>query len=329
LTLTAAPESLPDDVAARWPLVLPHEERLRRIAARRLGCKDEVDDVVQEAMLRAVTFERLDPAYVGQFLTTVTVRLCADVQRDRVRQLRVGVRDALRTVDPADPTDTLLDLAEARWLYDECLKLSPREFAVVFARANGMSVKEAALTLGVGTKSAEAALTKARHRMRRAAQSASVAVLGLLRRARYAGTPAAVAAGVTVVTVAGVVGGIVLSSDPPRPQAAAPVAGGLVRDGAAPVAAVPAADPVGTVRQVVRTVAPPVVVPPKPPAVVTPPDKPEVETPPLGDPNLAGTREGVRVEQQYEEESFEESVQRCVQEILSVDPFSPLCDPEE
>lgn len=312
----------PEELAARWVLVLPHRERLRKIAARRLSCREEAEDVVQEAMLRAVTFERLDAAYVGQFLSTVTVRLCADVQRDRARQLRVGVRDALRTVPAGDPHDALLDRAEARWLYDECLKLPSRESAVMLARARGLSVRETASTLGVGTKSAEAAFTKARHRMRRAAQSASIAVAGVLRRVRGAGPQAAVAASVTAVTVGGVVGVLVHPGGTPARPPAPPM------QVAAPQRPVAAAAP-----RVAKPAAPPV-----PPVVTTvvkeahrvaaPPPKPYVETPPIGHPDHVATQGGVKVREHREDETFEETVERCIGEILTVDPEHPLCDPE-
>lgn len=316
-----------EELNARWALVLPHRERLRRIAARRLACRDEVDDVVQEAMLRAVTFERLDPAYAGQFLSTVTVRLCADVQRDRARQLRVGVRDALRTVEPGDPHDTLLDQAEAQWLYGECLKLPPRESAVMLARASGMSVKETASCLGVGTKSAEAALTKARHRMRRVAQSAGLGgLLGVFRRLRYAGPSAAVAATVTAVTVGGVIGGTILNG-PSRPSPAP--ADRVVVAAAAPrvttprTAVPPPKQVVDGAAATVRQAAP---ADPKPPP--KPPSGTTIETRPIGDPNVVGTREGVKLETEREDETFEETLTRCVSEILTVDPEHPVCDPE-
>lgn len=318
------------DLAARWALVLPHRERLRRIAVRRLGSRDEAQDVVQEAMLRAVTFERLDADYVGQFLSTVTVRLCADVQRDRSRQLRVGVKDAIRTVPAGDPHDAFLDRAEARWLYGECLKLPARESAVMLARAQGMSVRETATTLGVGMKSAEAAFTKARHRMRRAAQSAGVTVLGVLRRIRYAGAPAAVAASVTAVTVGGVVG-VLTHADPP---ASAPTRQASAHS---PHAAQQAAPPKGTSTATATTRA----VPPLPDVRRTaanvvrdaPPPSggstaPRIETAPVGDPQYVGTREGIRAEESREEETFEESLQRCIGEILTPDPQHPLCDPQ-
>jgi hypothetical protein len=38
--------------------------------------------------------------------------------------------------------------------------------------------------------------------------------------------------------------------------------------------------------------------------------------------------EGVRAEKQHEEESFEQTLQRCLQEALTVDPEHPVCDPE-
>jgi RNA polymerase sigma-70 factor (ECF subfamily) len=336
VTAEAAPEvpfavAPRDDLDARWALVLPHRERLRRIAARRLSCRDEVDDVVQEAMLRAVTFERLDPAYAGQFLSTVTVRLCADVQRERARQLRVGVRDALRTVEPGDPHDTLLDTAEARWLYGECLKLPPRESAVMLARASGMSVKETASTLGVGTKSAEAALTKARHRMRRVAQSAGVTVLGVLRRAKWTVTPGAAAVAVTAVTVGGVVSGVAMldrQERRPAPVAAAPAV--AAREAAAPAfVRVPKADPAGIAEAVVRkvraAVPPDAVKPPKPPK----PGTTYAETPPVGDPEVAGTKEGATVTETHEDETIVESLSDCLTRGPSIDPSHFLCDDSE
>jgi hypothetical protein len=232
-------------------------------------------------------------------------------------------------VPAGDPHDALLDRAEARWLYGECLKLPARESAVMLARAQGMSVRETATTLGVGMKSAEAAFTKARHRMRRAAQSAGVTVLGVLRRVRYAGAPAAVAASVTVVTVGGVVGVLTFpEKHVPVATASRPAAGTrtplatAAPPVTAPASATRAVPPPPDVR---RTAAALVRDAPPPPAHET---APRVETAPIGDPQYVGTRDGIRAEETREEESFEETVQRCVGEILTPDPQHPLCDPD-
>jgi len=311
-------------LARRWALVLPHSDRLRRIARRRLGSADEADDVVQEALLRAVTFPGLDEAYVGQFLTTVTVRLCADVQRDRTRQLRVGVRDAIRTVAPHDPHDTLLDHAEARWLYDRMAELPQRESAVVLARARGLSVREAATHLGLGVKSAEAALTKARHRMRRMAHSASLTGLALLRRFKDVATPAAVATGLTVAAVGG--GAALLGGHRAHPHvtSALPAPSGLVVE-AAPLAGDatgPARAP-RTARPSDRPVAhgTPAVTRPKPQG------DPTITAPPVGDPHRVGTAP-IKVEERHPEESFQESLADCVSHgIVNIaPPHVGVCD---
>jgi hypothetical protein len=167
--------------------------------------------------------------------------------------------------------------------------------------------------------------------MRRAAQSAGVAVLGVLRRIRYASPPAAVAASVTAATIGGaiVIGGDPLSM-PPASGAVPAMAGTGTR--IAPLVTIPDADPVGmatgTVRSTrtattVRTVAAPDR--PKPPK---PPKPGDIATPPIGDPRgPVHTREGVTVEDEHE--SFEESLERCIAEALTIDPQHPVCDPEK
>lgn len=332
-----APAADPDRPAAitdaptlsrRWALVLPHSDRLRRIARRRLASADEADDVVQEALLRAVTFPGLDEAYVAQFLTSVTVRLCADVQRDRVRQLRVGVRDAIRTVAPGDPHDALLDRAEARWLYDRVTELPQRESAIVLARASGLSVREAATHLGLGVKSAEAALTKARHRMRRMAHSASLTGLALFRRFKDVATPAAVATGLTVAAVGGgaaLIGG--RHAVHPHVTSALPASSGLAAaqdDRAVPGAANAAPRAPRTAPTNARPVARATHAVPRP----KPHGDPIVTTPPVGDPDTVGTKEGVTVEERHPEQSFQESLADCVSHgIVNIaPPHVGVCD---
>lgn len=307
-----------EELDRRWKIVLPHADRLRRIAARRLASADEADDVVQEAMLRAVTFEQLDAGYAGQFLTSVTVRLCADVHRDRERQLRVGVRDAARAVAHADPHEDVLDTAEARWLYAECLKLPCRERAVVLARASGLSVREAAGTLGVGVKSAEAALTKARHRMRLVVQAAGGLLVAFFAKARRLSAPAMVSTSMSVLFVGGVL------------HAVAPNDGNAVR---VHEAQLPQVTQVAVDRSAeaatVHTAAPTR-------KVTNGSGRDDSQAPdqsssgsqqhviakqgPVGDPDVAGTRQPIVIERSRDGETFQETVERCVQDGLSLDP---------
>jgi RNA polymerase sigma factor (sigma-70 family) len=313
-----SPDLTPDELNARWAVVLPHAERLRRIAARRLASADEADDVVQEAMLRAVTFPQLNAEYAGQFLTSVTVRLCADVHRDRDRQLRVGVRDAVRAVPYTDPHEALLDDAEARWLYGECLKLPGRERAVMLARARGLSVREAAGTLGVGVKSAEAALTKARHRMRRLVHTAGTLVVILVGKARRAGTPMLVTTSMSVL----VVGGAAVQATRPLRIARlhaheAPLAALNTPDRGAPSLASVVRRPAvaATTTRAARATAPRT-------GTVTSHPGP-IHTDPIGDPKVIGTKKGFDSHTQHENEGPVEAVQQCVQH-LSLDPSKQL-----
>ena len=303
-----------DELTRRWELVLPHAERLRRIAIRRLASPDEADDVVQEAMLRAVTFEQLDADYAGQFLTAVTVRLCADVHRDRDRQLRVGVRDAVRAVPHCDPHDELLDTAEARWLYDECLKLPRRERAVVFARARGMSVRDAAVTLGVGVKSAEAALTKARHRMRRVVQAAGAVIFAFLGRMRRVGTPALVTTSMSVLFVGGVM------------QSALPNAAAPLHAHEAPLRKVVgvAVDRPETTASAVRAAT---VRPAAGPADPEPQQQPPARTGPVhtrpnqtNDPAMAGNNRGFSVDRSGKDLTTLQDLTKCLQAGVAVAP---------
>jgi RNA polymerase sigma-70 factor (ECF subfamily) len=309
-----------EELDRRWKIVLPHAERLRRIAARRLASPDEADDVVQEAMLRAVTFEQLDEGYAGQFLTSVTVRLCADMHRERDRQLRVGVRDAARVVAHTDPHEDVLDTAEARWLYRECLKLPGRERAVVLARARGLSVREAAGTLGVGVKSAEAALTKARHRMRRLVQAAGAVLVTFLAKARRFSTPAMVSTSMSVLFVGGVM------------HAIAPHDGAPIRVQEAPlqrvteVAVDQSAETTRTNAAVARVAAP---------AGPDDSDEPDqqrssgsqdviVRQGPVGDPDVVGTHGPIIIDKSHEEESLAQTAERCLRSI-SLDPAQLVC----
>jgi RNA polymerase sigma factor (sigma-70 family) len=321
-SVPAVADLTPEELAARWAVVLPHAERLRRIAARRLASADEADDVVQEAMLRAVTFPQLNADYAGQFLTSVTVRLCADVHRDRDRQLRVGVRDAVRAVPYTDPHEALLDDAEARWLYGECLKLPGRERAVVLARASGLSVREAAGTLGVGVKSAEAALTKARHRMRRLVHAAGALVVILVGKARRVSAPMLVTTSMSVL----VVGSAVHSSQLPRlerlhaheaPLVALDVEAGQPANRTAVVRR-PAGAPTSSSHTTAAVT---------PPRSVTPDRSRALPAAPIPETGVNGKGKGMTPYKQHEDEGPVEAIDQCVKH-LNLDPSKQLiCGP--
>jgi RNA polymerase sigma factor (sigma-70 family) len=153
-------------VNGHWDLVLPHRERLLRIARRRLSTVEDAEDCVQEALIRAACATSLDVARVGQFLTSVLVRLCVDHARAAYAAQRLLVR-AVHAHGDASPEEAICDHAEARWIEEHAFeRLTRRERDVLRVRADGFSTREAARRLNITDKAAEAAFTRARGRIR-------------------------------------------------------------------------------------------------------------------------------------------------------------------
>lgn len=148
----------------RWELLVPHRQRLVRIARRRVTSLQDAEDCVHEALLRAAAFRTLDEARVGQFLTTTVLRLCVDVHRARARAERAVARSDHSTSEPA-PDERVCDHAEGVWLMGKVHTLNGRERQVLLARAAGMSTREAAADLSISVKAAEGAFTRGRARL--------------------------------------------------------------------------------------------------------------------------------------------------------------------
>ena len=156
-------------MSENWDLVLPHRERLLRIARRRLPSLEDAEDCVQEALIRAACAAGLDVARVGQYLTSVLLRLCVDHMRARAAGQRARGR-LFREYREAPPEEDICDHAEAGWIRAHVVdRLTAREREVLWARADGLSTREAAQRLNISGKAAEAALTRARTRIRLAA----------------------------------------------------------------------------------------------------------------------------------------------------------------
>ena len=147
-----------------WPALLSHRERLRRLVRRRLGHTDEVDDCVQEVLIRAATFADLDESRLGKLLTSIALRLCVDNYRSRVRQWQLISRSVVEHA--TGPEEAVCEQAMGSWLLRQVGELSRREQDVIMARAQGMSTAQAAVSLGISHKSAESAYTRARARLR-------------------------------------------------------------------------------------------------------------------------------------------------------------------
>ncbi|MDQ1712858.1 MAG: hypothetical protein QOE45_2308 [Frankiaceae bacterium] len=169
-----------------WPAIVAHRERLLRIARRRCPTLQDAEDVVHEAMVRCATFADLDEARLGQFLTSVTVRLCADVYRRADRTHRAFGRLAPDTVEQG-PEDAACRAADAAVLADLLSTLPDRQRAVLVDRAHGLSMAQICSRRGLTYKAAESALARARGAMRvalTAALSAAAGGVATLRRTR-------------------------------------------------------------------------------------------------------------------------------------------------
>lgn len=148
----------------RWALLLPHRPRLVTLGGTRLGDPLEAEDCAHEAMLRTLHFPRLDEARVGQFLTAVLVRLCVDRHRAQARNRRL----ASRLWDGGyhdGPEDRVCDRMAGSWLFGLLDRLPLQERAVLSARADGLSTRDAAQRLGISQKAAESAFTRGRAKM--------------------------------------------------------------------------------------------------------------------------------------------------------------------
>jgi RNA polymerase sigma factor (sigma-70 family) len=202
---------------AGWPAIVAHRERLLRIARRRCPTLQDAEDVVHEAMVRCATFADLDDDRLGQFLTSVTMRLCADVYRHADRSLRVFGRVATDDLEPG-PEDAACQAADAAVLAELLSTLPDRQRAVLVDRARGLSMQQICSRRGLTYKAAESALARARGTMRTALASgfAVVTATAVALRALRPRRVAIAALPVASLVLAGTVLRLPLTDPAPR-----------------------------------------------------------------------------------------------------------------
>jgi RNA polymerase sigma-70 factor (ECF subfamily) len=150
----------------RWAVLLPHRDRLVRLARSRVLNLADAEDVVHDALLRASDFAGLDESRVAQFLTSVVLRGCADHHRHAAIQARL-LQKMNEIPIAAGADEGLYEREVARGLFAYTRTLAGREREVLLARAHGLSTMEAAQALGITLKAAESAFTRGRNRLRR------------------------------------------------------------------------------------------------------------------------------------------------------------------
>lgn len=144
-----------------------HQDRLWSVAMHLLRDAQAAEDVVQDAMLRAL---RAAPQFrgeaaVGTWLTRITVNLCLDELR----------RQSTHRVQPWDPDvlaqretgqeDPRLAALEARAVVRDALTLLPTDqrVAIVLVDIEGRSIHEAAVLLGCADGTVKSRCSRGRH----------------------------------------------------------------------------------------------------------------------------------------------------------------------
>jgi RNA polymerase sigma-70 factor (ECF subfamily) len=155
------------DAAAFTSLVELYDESLRRLAFRLLGDRDAMDDVLQEAYVKA--FRSLPRFRGGSTLGTWLYRIVYNACLDELRRVR-----AIRTVpleldavgEASDPAVAVVGAGE---LADALASLPPEQrAAVLLVDAEGFDYRAAADVLGVEVGTVASRLNRARTSLRRA-----------------------------------------------------------------------------------------------------------------------------------------------------------------
>jgi RNA polymerase sigma factor (sigma-70 family) len=163
-----------------WDELASHRDDLLRVARRRTSSPEAAEDAVQEALARAAMhWDSIDANRLGAWLTSVTIRVCADQHRDGMTERRHLSRLVQPETGP-DPGDEVSDRAEDAWLLDQLTELPSRQQQVLRAMAAAGSVPAAAQRLGMSRQSTESVLKRTRAVMR-SRLAATLAALGVLR----------------------------------------------------------------------------------------------------------------------------------------------------
>lgn len=153
-------------LAGHWVLVLEHRDRALRVARARSTSREDAEDLVQEALIRAVALPRLYPETLGGLISTIVIRLAIEHGRRRLAKTRAEER--IPCASPPDEVDEqICDTYETRWFAQQLSRLRTRDLDVFLLRAEGLDTKTAAARLGMSYKAAESAFGRARVELRR------------------------------------------------------------------------------------------------------------------------------------------------------------------
>jgi RNA polymerase sigma factor (sigma-70 family) len=140
-----------------------HRPHLRSVAYRMLGSRNEADDAVQEAWIKATKADTSAVENLRGWLTTVVARTCLDMLRSRTSRRE----DALAAApEPATNEDRALDESIAVAALVVLDKLEPVErIAFVLHDLCAMSFDEIAPVVGKSSAAARQIASRARRRV--------------------------------------------------------------------------------------------------------------------------------------------------------------------
>ena len=148
-------------------LIREHDLRHRRLAFRLLGDRDRMDDVLQDAYIRAF---RALPRFrggsaVGTWLYRIVYNACLDDLRRSGSRKEVSLEEWRETRGRPDDVDQRLDL-------DAALAALPIELraVVLLVDADELSYEQAAEVLGIPPGTVASRLSRARDALRGALQ---------------------------------------------------------------------------------------------------------------------------------------------------------------
>ena len=174
------------DLAAEWrPMV--------NAAHGVLGSWQEAEECASVALLQVLEQPPVDINNMQAFLVTVAKRRAVDrlrsLERDRRRQRRL-----MSWVEDASPdiADDVACRAEASWIDEQArLHLRSHVYGVLRHVADGLTVEEAAIRLGMTERAARSHLRRARVLMRKVLAKAVAPVVAILLWARRQSSAAA------------------------------------------------------------------------------------------------------------------------------------------
>ncbi|MGX1673554.1 RNA polymerase sigma factor [Streptomyces sp. NPDC055400] len=206
-----------------WPRIWSHRDRLLEVAGRGSMSAEDAEDAVHEAMLRAVERPELDDERLGDWLRSVTVRLCADRHQQVRREVEAGRRAMAATAGAAPLDEVVCDREEARWLARRSGGLPARQAEALRLRAEDLDVGQVARRMGLSYRTVESLLARARRTLRQAL-AGTLAVWSCMYPVRRLGAAgqAAVASTAAAVAVLGLA--VPAPSRLPEPPRSAPSA---------------------------------------------------------------------------------------------------------